>query len=358
MGQLKIGTKVVIAIVGVVLICMIILSVIVDYKSHNILQTESEKLLMNTAKRSANAISTTLQGSYASLAVTHADLQSLIFDNLDNKEIIIEQELSNMADALHSNVFSFVYMKNSGLFKNSKYEFGDNEIMMVTYDSTPGVKGGVIVSGVNSEILSWQKVQEAISTGKPTITMPHYFTMNGNRFYVSTLIMPLVDNNGRVLGVLGVLVDLNVVKRDLMKPSRSVFDGDYRFLIDGNGVFILHPNEEYQGKPLASLNSDPSSQELLSIARSGGEGVLPYKNLEGRDSYTGITSFKIGNFSEIWSVVVTAPQESIFAPSVAIRAIIIGSAIIITAIIALVVFIQCHYHHCYHCFSGIHYCKK
>ena len=168
-GNLKIGTKLVLTIIFVVLSCMLALSFVVGYKSNSILQIESEKLLMNAAKRSANAINASLQSSYASLALTQANLQNLILSDMNDKEFIIEQEISNMADALRSNAFSFIYLKNSGLFKGSKYEFGNDEMMMLTYDSTPGIKGGVIISGASEEILGWDKVRSAISSGTQTI---------------------------------------------------------------------------------------------------------------------------------------------------------------------------------------------
>ena len=91
---------------------MVALSFVVGYKSNSILQIESEKLLMNAAKRSANAINASLQSSYASLALTQANLQNLILSDMNDKEFIIEQEISNMADALRSNAFSFIYLKN------------------------------------------------------------------------------------------------------------------------------------------------------------------------------------------------------------------------------------------------------
>ena len=305
LANLKIGTKIIIAIVSIILICMILLSYVINEKSHSILMEESHKLLENTARRAANLTQGNIQGSYTSLNVTYANVQQLIFDDIAGKELLIEQELSNMVDKVKTNIFGYIYLRDTYLFANNpKYAFNDNEAMLFAHDSDMDRDGGIVIQGVHNEILQSAKIQEALQTGKPTIGSPNHFIFQNKEYYISSLNIPLFNKNNKIIGVIGVYVDLDGIRQKLFNGELSVFKNDYLSLLDSNSKLLIHPKKEYQGKTLLELNKDTSTQQLADMLKQHKDGVVEYKNLAGDLSYTGVASFEIGENSGIyWAII-------------------------------------------------------
>ncbi len=156
-----------------------------------------------------------------------------------------------------------------------------------------------------------------------------YYSLSGN-MPVTTIAMPINDNNGTFVGVMGADIKLNVLQEIVDKNSKG---SKYAFIIDGEGVVIAHPDsvqvsELYNYKTLKKvvlkkddkgnimMDADgnqlteevdikvPDKQkEIAQKALNGETGTATYKDNEGIEVVSAYTSISLPGVSDKWAVI-------------------------------------------------------
>ncbi len=144
-SRLKIGTKVILGIVPVVLICLVTMVFYIGMYSSSLLRVEAEKLIYNAAKRSANLTQGYINEVYASLNTAHSMIQHLLDEGtLDQTRF--EDNVKYMLDSNRWSLFGYLYLKNTPAL-NPKSAFGQ-DLMINVVDRDPDKDGGVeIIEG-------------------------------------------------------------------------------------------------------------------------------------------------------------------------------------------------------------------
>ena len=137
-----------------------------------------------------------------------------------------------------------------------------------------------------------------------------------------------VSHQGRVVGVMVASIKMQGVDANFIDPLNNG-DAGYAYLANGNGLVLSHPDRDNV------LNLNLSDYDF-------GQNILSQKN--GVLNYTWKDVDKIAAFHQVpgsgWIVAMTANEEQLFAPAVAIRNfnIILGVvAILIGAFVAWIV---------------------
>ncbi len=343
MRSVKIGTRVTIIIITAVFICMITLVYIIDSYSEKTILEESGKLLKNTAKRSANLIQGYAHESYAVLNVSQANIQDWINNDLQSKEIFIDlvkQNMVNMLDRINSASFAYLYIKDADFIKDNKYKI-NKDALFLSYDSTPTQTGGVSMLDPNASILDLHGLKKSLSTQKPAIGTPRNIKINNTNFYGVTFNMPIFNADGGVIGVVGVIMDLTNLATDLMSSRLSVFNNDFRTLVNYDSLILAHPNRDFSGKLLGDvldLNNSGNNDFYKAITNKE-EIVAKINNAKGITLYTGVAIVDIWNdVDTYWAITAVAPESSILEPIVKLRIYATIFVIIMTIIISLIIF--------------------
>ncbi|TLD96110.1 methyl-accepting chemotaxis protein [Helicobacter jaachi] len=333
-SSLKIGTKVVIFVISAVIVCLIGLISFVNSYTSGVLAEESKKILLNTSKRVSNLIQGYMMESRVSVALSATEIQDLIrLEQVSSYSSLSENILSDMLDENTLGIFGYVYIKNA---QSSKYQLG-NDILMLGHDTTPNAKGGVQIVKPDPALFELKGLQEALKTGKMSVGNPRKIKLAGTEARVLSINMPLLDNKGAVAGVVGILLDVDELSDIVNNAKRlQVFENDYRGLLTSDAVLISHPKAEFIGMPLTEANKDSSALALKEAIEKRQETIVQYKNLEGNLSYTATAMFDVVD-GVYWSVIVTAPEESIFAPVISVRNYMIFGSIVAILLVCIVV---------------------
>ncbi|TLD92959.1 methyl-accepting chemotaxis protein [Helicobacter saguini] len=125
---------------------------------------------------------------------------------------------------------------------------------------------------------------------------------------------PLFDKNGKLQGIVGVFVDLEVMVPKLVDSKLSVFENDYRFLVNGDGIVALHSDISILGKDISSINTHETTREIMQKVKARQDGVYSFTTMHNEPGYAGVGTFEIGwGMNEYWAVVIPIPTDSILA---------------------------------------------
>ena len=334
-SNLKIGTKIILAILVAIFVCMLGLVYVVSSHAEKILFNESHKLLSNAAKRSANLMQGYINETYSMLLSTHANVQDILNSGTQTLEQELKHNLMNMLDQNNFGTYGYIILKDVDM--QSKFKVG-NDYIMLALDSNPRNEGGVNMLPSDSTILTLKGVQTALASGKPSVGTPRKFNLNNKELYILSLNIPLHNKQGKVIGVIGMLVDIDELSADFRSDRLSVFARDYRVLLNQDGMVIMHADKNFEGKILTEVNSSPTALNVTNAIKNKQEGVVEYYNLRGDLSYTGIAVFDIWkDLGVYWGIAVTAPEGSIYAPLRDLRNNMIIGAIVFMLVVVFAI---------------------
>ncbi|MWV66406.1 methyl-accepting chemotaxis protein [Helicobacter saguini] len=329
-SSMKIGTKIILAVVSVVVICLALLIFVVNSFSSKILAAESQKLLTNTSKRVSNLIEGYVSESRVSLELSTAEIQDFIqLDEVDRYNKLAQNVLVNMLDKNTLGVFGYVYIKSAGQ---------TNDLLLVGHDNNPSAPGGVQILKPDPAVRDLTGLKLAMQTGKLAVGNPRTVTIGGITTFILSLNMPLFNAQNKVVGAVGLLLDIESIAKIINDSNRlSVFTGDYRALVNADGMLIAHPNKDFITKKLSDVNKDPTTSDLMSAIKNKHEKVVQYRNSKGEMSYTSSAIFDIAD-DVFWAVLLSAPEDSIFEPVSAVRGYMFIGALITLIVICAVVY--------------------
>lgn len=210
--SLNIGTKIVFAFSSILLVCMFIVTIIIVTISHNIQEEESNKMLINAAKREANWAEGIFNGIFTAM---NASRGFVLRDVQNGGQAILENDVIDMFDSNEWGNFAYVYIAKDERYRgerivNPKHRLPNGDFMVLAISD--GNNESHIIQASES-IANFNSVQKALETGKPVVGSPSWQTINGKEYFGMGINQPLIDKRGVVYGVLGVFIDLASVSR-------------------------------------------------------------------------------------------------------------------------------------------------
>lgn len=156
-----------------------------------------------------------------------------------------------------------------------------------------------------------------------------YYSLSGH-VPVTTIAMPISDNNGTMVGVMGADIKLNILQEIIDKNSEG---SKYAFIIDGEGVVIAHPDsvqvselynyitmkkvalkKDAQGNVMLDADGNEITEvidivipvkqkEITEKALNGDKGTATYKDNDGTEVVSAYTSISLPGVSDQWAVI-------------------------------------------------------
>ncbi|EAI4883025.1 TPA: methyl-accepting chemotaxis protein [Campylobacter jejuni] len=348
----SVSSKLLLSVAISVILAIALMIAIVSFQVASYSEKEAKDTILLSSKRYVNYIQGILNEEVTLTKGVATSLNEM-FQNNDHVDIdLIESLIKNTFDSSHYAAYTFLYLKDTTVLSDmqnvdKKYISPDGKTFsMIFFDQIAEKSGGITtISTPNnfSQLNLIQNIEQNAKYGDKDsvfVGSPRKLNYDNNEFLGINFGMPIFNNKGKFIGVIGYTIDLLEISETILDPKFDFFEGDLRFLMNDQGIIAIHKNKNAILKTLFDINKDQSAQLIVEAVKNHKDEILDnYIASTGDLSYASISSFSTLGNSSHWSVIVTAPKKSVLAPLYKLQYIIISVAIIaLIAILAVVYF--------------------
>ncbi len=347
----SVSSKLLLSVAISIIVAIALIIAIVSFQVASYSEKEAKNAISLSSKRYVNYIQGILNEE---VTLTKAVATSLngMFQNNDHVDInLIESLIKNAFDSSHYAVYTFLYLKDTTVLSDmqnvdKKYISPDGKTFsMIFFDQITEKSGGITtISTPNnfSQLNLIQNIEQNTKYGDKDsvfVDSPRKLNYDNNEFLGINFGMPIFNNKGKFIGVIGYTMDLLKISEIILDPKFDFFEGDIRILMNDQGIIAVHKNKNGILKTLFDINKDQSAQLIVEAVKNHKDEILDnYIASTGDPSYASISSFSTLGNSSHWSVIVTAPKKSVLAPLYKLQYTIISVAIIALIAILTVVY--------------------
>ncbi|EMA8707016.1 methyl-accepting chemotaxis protein [Campylobacter coli] len=347
----SVSSKLLLSVAISIIVAIALIIAIVSFQVASYSEKEAKNAISLSSKRYVNYIQGILNEE---VTLTKAVATSLngMFQNNDHVNInLIESLIKNAFDSSHYAVYTFLYLKDTTVLSDmqnvdKKYISPDGKTFsMIFFDQITEKSGGITtISTPNnfSQLNLIQNIEQNVKYGDKDsvfVDSPRKLNYDNNEFLGINFGMPIFNNKGKFIGVIGYTIDLLEISEIILDPKFDFFEGDIRILMNDQGIIAVHKNKNGILKTLFDINKDQSAQLIVEAVKNHKDEILDnYIASTGDPSYASISSFSTLGNSSHWSVIVTAPKKSVLAPLYKLQYTIISVAIIALIAILTVVY--------------------
>lgn len=300
----SIKTKITVLVIAVLALSLSGLSFVNYFNARNIIIMNFEKDMTSLAKSYGEQVGLWLETRKAEI-VTLAN-SHLIINAAGNREIIIPQ-LKTIAES------------------NPVY-------VMIFYSD---IKGDYFTSlGGASNVADRAYFKRAMRTGEAVISDPVISKTTG---YQVIVVASPVKKDGAVIGLIAGIIKVDDIEK--MITSIKIGKTGYAYIIEGNGLIIVHPDQKLIMKynPLLDPSTDKKLKDAISLMIKVKSGIKRYR-YQGVDKYLVFSRVK-GEYDTKWSLGITAPVAELMAPLNSLITVFLLVTVLFTIPAILLVFI-------------------
>ncbi|HEG2881301.1 TPA: methyl-accepting chemotaxis protein, partial [Campylobacter coli] len=347
----SVSSKLLLSVAISIIVAIALIIAIVSFQVASYSEKEAKNAISLSSKRYVNYIQGILNEE---VTLTKAVATSLngMFQNNDHVDInLIESLIKNAFDSSHYAVYTFLYLKDTTVLSDmqnvdKKYISPDGKTFsMIFFDQITEKSGGITtISTPNnfSQLNLIQNIEQNVKYGDKDsvfVDSPRKLNYDNNEFLGINFGMPIFNNKGKFIGVIGYTIDLLKISEIILDPKFDFFEGNTRILMNDQGIIAVHENKNGILKTLFDINKDQSAQLIVEAVKNHKDEILDnYITSTGDLSYASISSFSTLGNSSHWSVIVTTPKKSVLAPLYKLQYTIISVAIIALIAILTVVY--------------------
>jgi len=182
--------------------------------------------------------------------------------------------------------------------------------------------------------------QNSFRSGKEGLIEPYYEDVGGKQVLITSLTVP-ITNNGRVIGVTG--VDLELTDIQHMAEEINPYGAGVVGIFSKQGIIVAHPDPSRLGKQMRETEADMVGEYLPTLV----DAVANSKDVSSTFFSPALnTRFNlvvhprnIGNSDTPWAVAILVPSAIIMAPVYTMIRFLIILGVVVLAAVTVVVFI-------------------
>ncbi|EGA2844372.1 methyl-accepting chemotaxis protein [Campylobacter coli] len=347
----SVSSKLLLSVAISIIVAIALIIAIVSFQVASYSEKEAKNAILLSSKRYVNYIQGILNEKVTLTKVVATSLNEM-FQNNDHVDInLIESLIKNAFDSSHYAAYTFLYLKDTTVLSDmqnvdKKYISPDGKTFsMIFFDQIAEKSGGITtISTPNnfSQLNLIQNIEQNAKYGDKDsvfVGSPRKLNYDNNEFLGINFGMPIFNNKGKFIGVIGYTLDLLEISEIILDPKFDFFEGDLRILMNDQGIIAVHKIKNGILKTLFDINKDQSAQLIVEAVKNHKDEILDnYIASTGDPSYASISSFSTLGNSSHWSVIVTAPKKSVLAPLYKLQYTIISVAIIALIAILTVVY--------------------
>jgi len=175
-------------------------------------------------------------------------------------------------------------------------------------------------------------------TAKEAIIEPYYYTIGNKSVLMTSLTVP-VTRDGQVIGVAGVDLELSDIQS--MAAKIKPFGDGVAVVFSNNGSIIAHPDPSRLGKNMQDTEGDIAGRYLDAFVRAVKNGqpfeFTSYSAAVKTNNIVVCYPFTVGGAVTPWAIAVSVPEKTIMAPVYRMTTIFIILGVVILGIITLIV---------------------
>ncbi|EHA4778840.1 methyl-accepting chemotaxis protein [Campylobacter coli] len=347
----SVSSKLLLSVAISIIVAIALIIAIVSFQVASYSEKEAKNAISLSSKRYVNYIQGILNEEVTLTKVVATSLNGM-FQNNDHVDInLIESLIKNAFDSSHYAAYTFLYLKDTTVLSDmqnvdKKYISPDGKTFsMIFFDQIAEKSGGITtISTPNnfSQLNLIQNIEQNVKYGDKDsvfVGSPRKLNYDNNEFLGINFGMPIFNNKGKFIGVIGYTLDLLKISEIILDPKFDFFEGDLRILMNDQGIIAVHKIKNGILKTLFDINKDQSAQLIVEAVKNHKDEILDnYIASTGDPSYASISSFSTLGNSSHWSVIVTTPKKSVLAPLYKLQYTIISVAIIALIAILTVVY--------------------
>ncbi|ECL3156283.1 methyl-accepting chemotaxis protein [Campylobacter coli] len=348
----SVSSKLLLSVAISVILAIALMIAIVSFQVASYSEKEAKDTIFLSSKRYVNYIQGMLNEEVTLTKGVATSLNEM-FQNNDHIDIdLIESLIKNTFDSSHYAAYTFLYLKDTTVLSDmqnvdKKYISPDGKTFsMIFFDQIVEKSGGITTistpNNFSHQLNLIQNIEQNAKYGDKDsvfVDSPRKLNYDNNEFLGINFGMPIFNNKGKFIGVIGYTIDLLEISETILDPKFDFFEGDLRFLMNDQGIIAIHKNKNAILKTLFDINKDQSAQLIVEAVKNHKDEILDnYIASTGDLSYASISSFSTLGNSSHWSMVVTAPKKSIFAPLYELNFILISIAIIVLIAILIILY--------------------
>ncbi|WP_215432863.1 methyl-accepting chemotaxis protein [Campylobacter coli] len=347
----SVSSKLLLSVAISVILATALMIAIVSFQVASYSEKEARNTILLSSKRYVNYIQGMLNEEVTLTKGVATSLNEM-FQNNDHIDIdLIESLIKNAFDSSHYAAYTFLYLKDTTVLSDmqnvdKKYISPDGKTFsMIFFDQIAEKSGGITtISTPNnfSQLNLIQNIEQNVKYGDKDsvfVGSPRKLNYDNNEFLGINFGMPIFNNKGKFIGVIGYTLDLLEISEIILDPKFDFFEGDLRILMNDQGIIAVHKIKNGILKTLFDINKNQSAQLIVEAVKNHKDEILDnYIASTGDPSYASISSFSTLGNSSHWSVIVTAPKKSVLAPLYKLQYTIISVAIIALIAILTVVY--------------------
>jgi methyl-accepting chemotaxis protein len=170
--------------------------------------------------------------------------------------------------------------------------------------------------------------QGAKTSGRPYITDPYDYSLNGETVTIYSITIPLFKN-GSFAGAVGVDVSLDAIQSTM--NAASILDDGYFCVISPSGTITSHPNTDMVGEHYDVAWLKNYRTEMEGVLLNGGQfNVIAFSDVT--QSYVNFMgrAVELGETGRYWAICAFVPMNTVNAASdeIVTLVIVIGAALI------------------------------
>ncbi|PAF49768.1 hypothetical protein BKH41_00210 [Helicobacter sp. 12S02232-10] len=338
-SKLSIGAKIITIVSLCVALGIFILGFIISSDVRSVVKEQSDTALSAKAKISANKILIATNEAFSSLETARNIISSNNIEDIQNIKHI-QNIIGNMVSNNHYIALGWIILNDSNYFNTSHPNFiVNNNNTFLLEMAKSGNK--VSITKTDPFILKNRAYLEAIKTGQLAYSPPFYLELaDGKTIYAVNMAGPIKNQNGKIIGAIGMFIDLNILKNVLFDPSEKSLKDEHSFLLTSGTRIALSYNEKLQNKLLKDVNHDSSVQQIAEAQKSNTPEILIYKGMaNSKTSILALQPFRIYDKIDLnWAVGIYSSEDAVYQPVRNIQLLITFSSIIIIFIIVISIY--------------------
>jgi methyl-accepting chemotaxis protein len=150
---------------------------------------------------------------------------------------------------------------------------------------------------------------EAARSKRDAVLEPYYYSYTGDdgqQFFETSVVVPVIEG-GRVLGVVG--IDIDLIDLSQIVGHIKIFESGYGILLSNDGVIAAHKDVELLEKKFVEHYDFANESMLNAISNGLNFQDFVKSNITNQDLFISITPISIGNSSTPWALCIVVPKS-------------------------------------------------
>ena len=319
----------VIATTTIITITALCYAVLIQMKHREIENAQNGMLL--SAKYNSGKILSELNSNLHSFSIYGSTLTHNLANNRLSSYQTIVKQIVDLTQENRNTMYGFLYLKDKD-YSALPAQFRVGKDMMVIADSN----GKALQA--NKAILDLPAIQEALNTKTSKFSTLRTISVDNKEVRTTIFVFPVLNYEGDLVGVLGGMIDINLISADLLATKNSVYPNEAKVLAIHDGTIIAANNTKIVGAKLQDLaKMQPHLAPLVTRVMQNEEITAAMVDTSGQETFAAHADVDVSLFKDVhWHIVTLTPRSDVLADYYALRTQTIILSVVVQVILLVV----------------------